>query len=278
MNALPRSPPRVCASTGADVAACSLCPRLAPSRAPPARRAPPRRVAQDARRGRGGGRRRQVRSKGPARPRGERPHGPSAHRVYRAEDPRRPRSAPHGEGGRRPARAEVAEKLEEAALKELHARKPDRVHRHECGVLVRRGARLRPASRRTSSRPCSPSRARGRLVRATSSSRRREGRLIRPTAKYIGPGAGARLKRSRGAAQGCFSSQFPSSQFPVPRSSANLAASTLAARDDHADFGVLASTFFASSAATAAASAGLGHDLHAPRRGSAWPPTSFAGH
>src|SRR5439155_27105947 len=57
--------------------------------------------------------------------RGERLMG-FGHRVYRAEDPRARvlRRAARQIGARR---AEVAEALEEAALAELHARKPDRV-------------------------------------------------------------------------------------------------------------------------------------------------------
>ena len=113
---------RVIASTGADVAA-ALSGAVGALSGPAARRRALAR-APDARRGRADGRR----GAGGSRTRstsGDRLMG-FGHRVYRAEDPRarvlrrtaREIGAP---------RLEVAEKLEEAALAELKARKPDRV-------------------------------------------------------------------------------------------------------------------------------------------------------
>jgi len=106
------------------------------------------------------------------------------HRVYRAEDPRarvlrrtaREIGAP---------RVEVAEALEKAALAELHARKPDRVlatnvEFWSAVVLDYAGV---PPELFTPLFSC----ARVAGWSAHVLEQKREGRLIRPTAKYIGP-------------------------------------------------------------------------------------------
>jgi citrate synthase len=107
------------------------------------------------------------------------------HRVYRAEDPRarvlretaREIGAP---------RLEVAEALEEAALAELHARKPDRVLATNVefwSAVVLDFAEV-PSHLFTPLFSC----ARVGGWSAHILEQKREGRLIRPTAKYIGPG------------------------------------------------------------------------------------------
>jgi citrate synthase len=116
--------------------------------------------------------------------RGERLMG-FGHRVYRAEDPRarvlrrtaREVGAP---------RVEVAEALEEAALAELKARKPDRVlatnvEFWSAVVLDFAGV---PPELFTPMFTC----ARVAGWSAHILEQKREGRLIRPTAKYVGPG------------------------------------------------------------------------------------------
>jgi citrate synthase len=107
------------------------------------------------------------------------------HRVYRAEDPRarvlrrtaREIGAP---------RLEVAEELEKAALEELKARKPDRVlatnvEFWSAVVLDFAGV---PPDLFTPLFSC----ARVAGWSAHILEQKREGRLIRPTAKYVGPG------------------------------------------------------------------------------------------
>jgi citrate synthase len=107
------------------------------------------------------------------------------HRVYRAEDPRarvlrrtaREIGAP---------RLEVAEKLEEAALAELKARKPDRVLATNVefwSAVVLDYAEV-PPELFTSLFSC----ARVAGWAAHILEQKREGRLIRPTARYVGPG------------------------------------------------------------------------------------------
>jgi citrate synthase len=107
------------------------------------------------------------------------------HRVYRAEDPRarvlrrtaREIGAP---------RLEVAEALEKAALAELQARKPDRVLATNVefwSAVVLDYAEV-PADLFTPMFAC----ARVAGWSAHILEQKREGRLIRPTAKYIGPG------------------------------------------------------------------------------------------
>jgi citrate synthase len=116
--------------------------------------------------------------------RGERLMG-FGHRVYRAEDPRarvlrqtcRELASP---------RFEVAEALEKAALAELHARKPDRVlaTNVEFWSAVILDLAEVPADLFTSMFTC----ARTAGWSAHILEQKREARLIRPTAKYIGEG------------------------------------------------------------------------------------------
>jgi len=107
------------------------------------------------------------------------------HRVYRAEDPRarvlrrtaREIGAP---------RLEVAEALEQAALAELQARKPDRVLATNVefwSAVVLDFAHV-PPELFTPLFSC----ARVGGWAAHVLEQKREGRLIRPTAKYVGPG------------------------------------------------------------------------------------------
>ncbi len=116
--------------------------------------------------------------------RGERLMG-FGHRVYRAEDPRaRVLRGTCQELGS--PRFEVAEALEKAALAELHARKPDRVlatnvEFWSAVVLDLAGV---PSHLFTPLFTC----ARTAGWSAHILEQKREGRLIRPTAKYIGPG------------------------------------------------------------------------------------------
>src|SRR3954470_8395189 len=116
--------------------------------------------------------------------RGERLMG-FGHRVYRAEDPRARvlRRTARDVGARR---AEVAEALEEAALAELHARKPDRVLATNVefwSAVVLDFAEI-PSELFTPLFTC----ARVAGWSAHILEQKREARLIRPTAKYVGPG------------------------------------------------------------------------------------------
>jgi len=115
--------------------------------------------------------------------RGERLMG-FGHRVYRAEDPRarvlrrtaRELGAP---------RVQVAEALEQAALAELRARKPDRVLATNVefwSAVVLDFAEV-PPQLFTPMFTC----ARTAGWSAHILEQKREGRLIRPTAKYVGP-------------------------------------------------------------------------------------------
>jgi len=106
------------------------------------------------------------------------------HRVYRAEDPRaavlRRTSREIGS-----SRFEVAEALEQAALAELKARKPDRVLATNVefwSAVVLDHAEI-PSSLFTSMFTC----ARTAGWAAHILEQKREGRLIRPSAKYVGP-------------------------------------------------------------------------------------------
>jgi len=115
--------------------------------------------------------------------RGERLMG-FGHRVYRAEDPR---ARVLRETARRlgAPRVEVAEALEEAALAELQARRPDRVLATNVefwSAVVLDYAEV-PAELFTSMFTC----ARTAGWSAHILEQKREGRLIRPTAKYVGP-------------------------------------------------------------------------------------------
>jgi citrate synthase len=107
------------------------------------------------------------------------------HRVYRAEDPRaRVLRRTAKEIGA--PRVEVAEALEQAALAELQARRPDRVLATNVefwSAVVLDFAEV-PASLFTPMFTC------GRTAgwSAHIMEQKREGRLIRPTAKYVGPG------------------------------------------------------------------------------------------
>jgi citrate synthase len=115
--------------------------------------------------------------------RGERLMG-FGHRVYRAEDPRaRVLRRTAKELGA--PRAEVAEALEKAALAELHARKPDRVlaTNVEFWSAVILDLAEVPADLFTPMFTC----ARVAGWSAHILEQKREARLIRPTAKYVGP-------------------------------------------------------------------------------------------
>jgi citrate synthase len=107
------------------------------------------------------------------------------HRVYRAEDPRARvlRRTARELGSKR---YEVAEALEQAALAELKARKPDRVLATNVefwSAVVLDMAEV-PADLFTSMFTC----ARVAGWSAHILEQKREGRLIRPTARYVGPG------------------------------------------------------------------------------------------
>ncbi len=115
--------------------------------------------------------------------RGERLMG-FGHRVYRAEDPRAKvlREAARRLGA---PRVEVAEALEKAALAELEARRPDRVLATNVefwSAVVLDFAHV-PPELFTPMFTC----ARTAGWSAHIMEQKREGRLIRPTAKYVGP-------------------------------------------------------------------------------------------
>jgi citrate synthase len=106
------------------------------------------------------------------------------HRVYRAEDPRARvlRRTAKDIGA---PRVEVAEALEKAALAELHARKPDRVLATNVefwSAVVLDYADV-PPELFTPLFSC----ARVAGWSAHIMEQKREGKLIRPTAKYVGP-------------------------------------------------------------------------------------------
>jgi citrate synthase len=174
---------RVVASTGADVAA-ALSAAVGALSGPLHGGAPSRvlQMLEDV--DRGGDAERYVKD---VLDRGERLMG-FGHRVYRAEDPRarvlrrtaREIGAP---------RLEVAERLEAAALAELHARKPDRVLATNVefwSAVVLDFADV-PPELFTPLFSC----ARVGGWAAHIMEQKREGRLIRPTARYVGPPARA---------------------------------------------------------------------------------------
>ena len=172
---------RVVASTGADVAA-ALSSAVGALSGPLHGGAPSRVLTMLA----------EVEERGDAKAwvvdaldRGERLMG-FGHRVYRAEDPR-------ARVLRRTARElgspryEVAEALEEAALEELAARKPDRVLATNVefwSAVVLDLAEI-PADMFTSMFTC----ARVAGWSAHIMEQKRESRLIRPSANYVGPAA-----------------------------------------------------------------------------------------
>jgi citrate synthase len=105
------------------------------------------------------------------------------HRVYRAEDPRARVLRRTGKEIGSP-RFEVAEALEQAALAELQARKPDRVLATNVefwSAVVLDYAEV-PPELFTPMFTC----ARVAGWSAHIMEQKREGRLIRPTAKYVG--------------------------------------------------------------------------------------------
>ena len=116
--------------------------------------------------------------------RGERLMG-FGHRVYRAEDPRARvlrRTAKELDA----PRFEVAEALEKAALEELRARRPDRVLETNVefwAAIVLDFAQV-PAHMFTSMFTC----ARLAGWSAHILEQKRTGRLVRPSARYVGPG------------------------------------------------------------------------------------------
>src|SRR3954463_4316836 len=116
--------------------------------------------------------------------RGERLMG-FGHRVYRAEDPRaRVLRRTAKELGA--PRYEIAEALEKAALAELHARKPDRVLATNVefwSAVVLDFAEV-PPHMFTSMFTC----ARVAGWSAHILEQKRTGRLVRPSARYVGPG------------------------------------------------------------------------------------------
>jgi citrate synthase len=170
---------RVVASTGADVAA-ALSAAVGALSGPLHGGAPSRvlKMLDDIERG--GDPDRYVKA---VLDRGERLMG-FGHRVYRAEDPRARvlRRTAHELGA---PRAEVAEALERAALAELKARKPDRVLATNVefwSAVVLDYAEV-PPELFTPLFTC----ARTAGWSAHILEQKREGRLIRPTAKYTGP-------------------------------------------------------------------------------------------
>ena len=108
------------------------------------------------------------------------------HRVYRAEDPRARLLRGTAEQLGSP-RFEVAEKLEQVALAELHARKPDRVLATNVefwSAVVLDVAEIPP---KLAPAMFACSRTAGWSAHVME--QKRLGRLVRPAAKYVGPPA-----------------------------------------------------------------------------------------
>src|ERR687893_1462476 len=170
---------RVVASTGADVAAC-LSAAVGALSGPLHGGAPSRVLRMLDEVDQTGDANRWVRE---ALDRGERLMG-FGHRVYRAEDPRaRVLRRTASELGA--PKLEVAERLEEAALAELKARKPDRVLATNVefwAAVVLDFADVPPDL-------FTPLFASARVGgwAAHIMEQKREGRLIRPSARYVGP-------------------------------------------------------------------------------------------
>jgi citrate synthase len=171
---------RVIASTGADAAA-ALSGAVGAMSGPLHGGAPARVLYMIEEVERTGDAGRYVRS---ALDRGERLMG-FGHRVYRAEDPRaRVLRRTAKELGA--PRYEVAAALEDAALTELHARRPDRVlatNVEYWAAIVLDFAHV-PANMFTSMFTC----ARTAGWSAHILEQKRTGRLVRPSARYVGPG------------------------------------------------------------------------------------------
>jgi citrate synthase len=170
---------RVVASTGADVAA-ALSAAVGALSGPLHGGAPSRVLQMLDDVGRGGDAERYVKD---VLDRGERLMG-FGHRVYRAEDPRarvlrrtaREVGAP---------RLEVAERLEAAALAELHARKPDRVLATNVEFWSAVVLDFADVPRELFTPLFSCARVGGWAAHIME--QKREGRLIRPSARYVGP-------------------------------------------------------------------------------------------
>jgi citrate synthase len=171
---------RVVASTGADTAAC-ISSAVGSLSGPLHGGAPSRVLHMMEEVERGGDAEGYVKS---VLDRGERLMG-FGHRVYRAEDPRaRVLRRTAKELGA--PRYEVAEALEKAALAELHARRPDRVlaTNVEFWSAVLLDFAEVPAHMFTSMFTC----ARVAGWSAHILEQQALGRLVRPSAKYVGPG------------------------------------------------------------------------------------------
>src|ERR1700722_6199606 len=170
---------RVIASTGADVAA-ALSGAIGALSGPLHGGAPARVLSMIEEVERTGGAVKFVKA---SLDRGDRLMG-FGHRVYRAEDPRaRVLRRTAKELGA--PRAEVAEALEEAALAELHARRPDRVLATNVefwAAIVLDFAEV-PPHMFTSMFTC----ARTAGWAAHILEQKQTGRLVRPSARYVGP-------------------------------------------------------------------------------------------
>src|SRR5690348_17010719 len=171
---------RIVASTGADVAAC-ISSGIGALSGPLHGGAPSRVLGMIEAVERSGDAEGYVKS---VLDRGERLMG-FGHRVYRAEDPRA-RSLRRTARELGAPRYEVAEALEKAALAELRGRRPDRVLETNVefwAAIVLDFAEV-PAHMFTSMFTC----ARTAGWSAHILEQKRTGRLVRPSARYVGPG------------------------------------------------------------------------------------------